>query len=140
MLDELDFKDEVVVNNCSLSVCDFSTFVVDVEIPRTVVLLISGLEDVVGGKLIKGREDVANPRNRAPQFDKFSLGFLADDSLVRRIVFAQIIEEFRVLLEIVGVGLQQDDTLGVFIAKQRNGVIGGLFQVAERDDIAVGLH
>ena len=35
---------------------------------------------------------------------------------------------------------EQHDTIGVFIPKQGDGIIGGLLQVPETDDIAIGFY
>ena len=44
-----------------------------------------------------------------------------------------------VVAVVLGVGLEKHDAVGILVAEERDGLVGGVFEVAERDDVAVGL-
>ena len=93
----------------------------------------------MAGEVVERGEDVGQPQDGAEEGDERLLLGLADDLLAE----GEAVEEFGdllgVLVVVLAVGLEEDDTSGVAVAEQGDRVVGLLFEVAEGDDVAVGL-
>ena len=90
-------------------------------------------------EIVEGSENVLQPQDRAEQLDEGLLRRLADNSFAERESGRQFPNPRLVVLVVLGVGLEQHDALGILVAEQGQRVVGGLLQVAEGNDVAVGL-
>ncbi len=79
LLDELDLEHHVVVDRFFLGFRRAAEFGVQIQVQALVVLKVALGEDFVACKIIKRREDVFQPQDRAEQLDECLLCRLADD-------------------------------------------------------------
>lgn len=99
-----------------------------------------------GKVVIKGREDVAQAQNHAKQTDEILLGLLALKSVavenrLQRELLAQLSKTLAVFPpQIFRVRLEQHNAAGLLVAKEANSVVNAILEIAEANDIAVGLH
>jgi hypothetical protein len=137
LLDQLDLEHHVVVDRFLLGLVRAAEFGVQVQVEALVVLKIPLAEDLVAREVVEGREDVLQPQDRAEQLDERLLRRLAVIAPAGTAPPAR--RPSSGIRVVVGVGLEQHDALGVLVAEQRQRVVGGLLQIAEGDDVAVGL-
>ena len=152
LTDEFHLKNDVVGDVLLVALAPLQPVVPQVLVPAQIVLQISLVQQFLLGKLIEGGEQVAHPQDGTEQGDKRLLVLLAFNAWVgQRELGGQFLDHIHVagLVLAVGSGIavvvipelaQQHDTAGIFVAKEGDGRIHPLLQVAETDDVAEGLH
>ena len=140
LLDELDFEHDVVVDDFSVAVAVARVLVAQPQVDAGVVLPLSLGEWVVAVEVVEGREDVLQPQDRTEQLDEVLLRLLPHDLLPDREVREQFGDLVDVLAVVVAVRFQQDDAAGILVAEQLQRGVRLFLEVAEGDDVAVGLH
>jgi len=136
---KLDLEHHVVVDAFLLGLGRGAELGVEVQVEALVILKIALAEDLIAGKVVEGGEDVLQPQDGAEQLDEGLLRRFAGDRGAQREQRLQLGDLALVFAVILGVGLEQHDALGILVAEQGQGIIGSLLQVAEGDDVAVGL-
>ena len=151
LADKFHLKDDVVGDVLFVALASLQPLVPQILVPAQIVLQIPLLQQFLAGKLIERGEQVAHAQNGAEQRNKLFLVLLAHNAGFReRELGGQFLDHIHIagLVLAVGGGItiviipelaQQHDAAGVFVAKQGDGRIHPLLQIAETDDIAEGL-
>src|SRR3546814_3697876 len=82
---------------------------------------------------------VFQPQDRSEQLDERLLRGLTDDWLAQREQRHQLGDFLLIFRIVIGIGLEQDNALGILVAEQRQRIIRRLLQIAEGDNVTVGL-
>ncbi len=168
LFDELNLKGQIIVDIHHIAFGMMAVFLIQVEVNGLVVLLckIGNIVLFVFFKTVEGVEQINHPQIRAKEPDKLFLFFLSNQWHICR-VGEELLERFcnlgkadmflsvlvGIAVDIVVVRFKQHDITSVLIAKERDGIIGLLLQIAEANDVtklldgiedtvraAVGLH
>lgn len=67
LLDQLNFKNDVVVDIFLIAVLLLAQLVVEVEIDTLIILELAFRQDFIAFEFVKGGKDVANPQNGSPE-------------------------------------------------------------------------
>ena len=151
LADEFHLKDDVVGDVLLVAMAPLQPLIPQVLVPAQIVLQIPLVQQFLLGKLIEGGEQVAHSKNGAEQSDECLLVLFSLNARVgQRELGGQFLDHIHVagLFPAVSGGIavvvipelaQQHDAAGVFVAKEGDGRIHPLLQVAETDDVAEGL-
>jgi len=150
LLDELNFKDDVIIDVlflCSLAGPDI---LIQVNVDTLIILEFSLSQYLIAGEFIKCGKNVSHAQNCPIQLDKIFLGFLPNDGFSYRILGLESVYEIyvtRMMLPILFVaivvlfiGLQQDNAASFSVTKKGDSFIRFLFEVAEAHDIPECLY
>lgn len=151
LADQFNLKNDVVGDVLFLALCTVYPLIPQILIPAQIILQVPLGDQFLPFELIKGQQQVAHPKDGSKEGDKLFLILLPLDPWFRQgELFRQFGDHIHiawpalpilggvavvVIIELV----QQDNAPGLSIAKQRNGGIHPLLQVAEADDVAEGL-
>ena len=132
-------KIDVVVDRLALDLGDPPELGVQVQVDALVVLELTLGQDLAAGEVVERCQDVPQPQDRAEQQDERLLCGLAENRCAERVQQRQLRDLRLIVGVVVGVRLEYHDAARVLVAKQGQRLVGGILQVPERDDVAVGL-
>ena len=156
LLDELDLELDVVVDVLLLDAAATlaAHLVAEGEVPAGVLLHVEGRDELlVGRELVEGAEQIAHLEDGAEEADELlallvvgDVGELADvevgeqladEFLIARVLPAVLVGvAFVVFLE----GAHEHDAAGFLVTEDGEGLVGGVLEIAEANDVAAVLH
>ena len=140
LLDEFHFEDEVVGDRFLVRFRALPCFVVQVEVDTPVVFELARGDRVVALEVVEGREDVAQAQDLPHEVDELLLFlFGGDRSDGQWEVDSKLLDGLQVGGQVLAVGAQEDLATRFLVAEQGDRVVRGVFEVAEADDVSVGL-
>ena len=140
LLDELHFEDEVVRDRFLFHLRALARLVIEVQVDAPVVFELARGDRVVTFEVVEGREDVAQAQDLPHEVDEALLFlFRGDRSDGQREVDAKLLDGLEIGGQVLAVGAQEDLAARLFVAEESDRVFGGLFKVAEADDVSVCL-
>ena len=135
---ELHLEDEVLGDGLLLGALAVAHLVAHGEVLALVVLKLAGARGVVVLEGVEAREDVAHAQHRREGVHKVALLLVGhkDVGAVERVVQADVGELLGVLLEVLVVGLEDDDAARLGVSEQADRLVDPLGEVAEAHDVA----
>ena len=149
LLYQLNFKDNIV---CDVLFVAFGPtvlpFIPKVLIPAQVVLEVPFGKDLIARKFIKGTQQIPHTQYRTEQHDKIPLPLLSRNTLLGQrefcrqflnhiLIAGMFLSTVICVAEIiVFISSHHNDSPRFLVAKERNGIIGTLLQIAEAHDIS----
>ena len=141
LLDELHFEDELVRDRFLLHLRALARLVVEVQVDAPVVFELARGDRVITLEVVEGREDVAQAQDLPHEVDELLLFLLGGDrSDGQWEVDAKLLDGLQVGGQVLAVGAQEDLAARFLVAEQGDCVVRGVFEVAEADNVSVGLH
>ena len=151
LLDQLDFKDDILGDILLIAVLDLLPFVAQILISTEVGLQIALGDQLFPCEIIKRAEKIPHPQHSAEQQDEVALILLADD---RRLREREPLEQLLNHIDVTGLILtlfiditvviileafEQYHAAGFSVAEKRDRVLDTLLQTPEAHDITEGL-
>ena len=139
LFEQLDLEDEVVVDDGGLFLV-LAPFLVKVGVDAAVVLLVARGQRVILLEFVEGHEHVAQAQYRAEEANESLFGLFPEYQLSERELADELVEALAVLRQVLGIWLEQNDASGISVAEEADGVVDTVLEIAEADDVAVGLY
>ena len=140
LLDEFHFEDEVVRDRFLLHLRALARLVIEVQVDAPVIFELARGDRVITFEVVEGGEDVAQAQDLPHEVDEALLFlFGGDRSDGQREVDTKLLDDLQVGGQVLAVGAQEDLAARLLVAEESDRVFGGLFKVAEADDVSVCL-